>query len=319
MATMTPASNQPRIIRLTDQELATQTVESHNLQAALTALQEDGLVVLENAVNPAHLDKLNARMVADAAKLKARKTTHVNFSVETNNIQQEPCPEEGFVFDDVIANPWAAAILDCMVGSNPKVRLYSANTAFKAEARQPVHIDVPHGFPSVPHGFCININLVSTSPQNGATEFWLGTHNDPQLNMLTINGEGGDGPDPVVASQKRAERAKALGVPVDFADELIEKRRAIRPPIQPGMPKGSLIIRDIRLWHAGMPNHTDDPRVMLVTVVFSHWYRSNQQLILPNRWQGRIDWGKFDPCVKWVENDHDYLQGFHDINFELLP
>ena len=317
-ASTTNSSNQPKIIRLTDQELADKTIGSHSLQAALEALHEDGLVVLENAVDPAHLDKLNERMVADAEILKGRKTTHVNFNPKSNNIQQEPVPEEGYVFDDVIANPWAAIVLESILGPQPQVRLYSANTAFKAEARQPVHIDVD-GFPAAPHGYCVNINLVPTSPQNGATEFWLGTHNDPRCNLLTINGTGDDGPDPVIANQKRQARADALGLSVDFADELIEERRKVRPPIQASLPKGSLIIRDIRIWHAGMPNLTVDPRIMLVTVVFSHWYRSNQKLVLPERWKGRIAWGRLSPCVEWAPNDRDYLQGSHDINLSHLP
>ena len=30
-----------------------------------------------------------------------------------------------------------------------------------------------------------------------------------------------------------------------------------------GEASGSIIIRDLRLWHAGMPNKTEEPRVML--------------------------------------------------------
>ncbi|EHK50181.1 hypothetical protein TRIATDRAFT_45140 [Trichoderma atroviride IMI 206040] len=285
---------QPRIIRLTDEELETKTMGSYNLQAALEALHADGLVVLENAVDPAHLDHLNQRMVADAEQLKTREKAHINFSAETRNFQQEPVPEEGYIFDDIIANPWAAEILEHMLGPKPKIRLYSANTAFKAEARQPVHIDMALGYPRTPFGFCVNINLVSTSPENGATEFWLGTHNDPALEALTINGHGDD-------------------------DKLVEERRKVRPPIQASLPKGSLIIRDIRIWHAGMPNRTDDTRVMLVTVAVAPWYRNKQKILLPMRWQNRIQWGKLDPCIEWVENDRNYLQGSHDISLAQLP
>lgn len=66
---------------------------------------------------------------------------------------------------------------------------------------------------------------------------WLGTHKDATPEMA--------------AGLKR---------------EVVEARRKVRPPIQPSLPKGSVIIRDFRLWHAGMPNKTDDPRVMLVTI-----------------------------------------------------
>ncbi|KAM0470575.1 hypothetical protein ACHAPX_009838 [Trichoderma viride] len=319
MTAQTNEGEQPRIIRLTDEELETKTMGSYHLQAALEALHADGLVVLENAVDPAHLDHLNQRMVVDAEQLKTRQKAHVNFSAETRNFQQEPVPEEGYIFNDIIANPWAAEILEHMLGPKPKIRLYSANTALKAEARQPVHIDMALGYPRTPFGFCVNINLVSTSPENGATEFWLGTHNDPALEALTINGHGDDGPDPAIALEKKTARAKDLGVPIDFADKLVEERRKVRPPIQASLPKGSLIIRDIRIWHAGMPNRTDDTRVMLVTVAVASWYRNKQKILLPTRWQNRIQWGKLDPCIEWVENGRNYLHGSHDINLAQLP
>ncbi|KAF5531698.1 phytanoyl dioxygenase family [Fusarium mexicanum] len=320
MTVSAPTSEVPKTIQLTDEELDTKSIGSRHLQAALEALHTDGLVVLENAVDLGHLDHLNERMVMDAQKLQAIEKAHINFSKETRNFQQEVVPDEGYVFDDILANPWAGEILQHALGPNPKIRLYSANTAFKAEARQPVHIDIASGFPRAPFGYCVNINLVSTSPENGATEFWLGTHNDPDLAKLTINGSGSDGPDPAVALEKKKARAMALGLPTEYADKLVEKRRKVRPPIQASLPKGSLIIRDIRLWHAGMPNRTDNTRIMLVTVVFSQWYRNSEKIRLPKRWQGRINWGAFDPCVvEWVENDSNYLLGAHEFTLAQIP
>lgn len=46
-------------------------------------------------------------------------------------------------------------------------------------------------------------------------------------------------------------------------EHLLEKRREVRGELQPVIEKGSIIIRDLRLWHAGMPNWTNDIRVML--------------------------------------------------------
>ena len=98
------------------------------------------------------------------------------------------------------------------------------------------HLDFP---------FCmtVNIPLIDMSMKNGATEFWLGTHlrenkgiKDPVL----------DGP--------------------WIASEYLEKRRAECPPIRPAISKGSLLIRDMRLWHAGVANETSTPRILLATV-----------------------------------------------------
>lgn len=287
---------QVRLIELTAEELSTRKIGSHNLQAAVEALHQDGIVVLKNAVDPAHLDQLNARMVPEAKELYARPSTHRNFGNSTGNIQQEPVLEEGYLFEDVIANPWATEVIQCMLGPKPTLRFYSANTAFKAEGRQPPHIDIDFDFPKLPFGYCVNINLVDTSPENGATEVWLGSHHDTDKSVLD--------------SSVKHKQIKA---------ELREARRKFSPPIQPSLPKGSLIIRDFRLWHAGMPNRTDEPRVMLVSVQFPHWYRSDLKIKLPKSVDGKIQWGDITPCVDWKEEDYDYLQGAHDHDFTLQP
>lgn len=174
----------PRLIELTPEELQTKKIGSHNLQAAVEALHRDGLVVLNNAVDVDHLDKLNARMVPQAKDLYSRPSTHRNFGQNTGNIQQEPVLEDGYIFQDVIANPWATDVIQCMLGPRPALRFYSANTAFRARGRQPPHIDVDFDFPRVPFGFCVNVNLVDVTPENGSTEVWLGSHADTDAGVL---------------------------------------------------------------------------------------------------------------------------------------
>lgn len=285
-----------KIIKLTPKELSTQKLSSHTLQASLEALHKDGIIALENAVNTAHLDKLNARMIPEAQKLYSNETTHRNFGQATGNIQQEPVVEADYIFEDILANPWATSIIEHMVGPTPQLRFYSANTAFKANGRQPPHIDVDFPMPRMPFGYCININLVSTAPENGATESWLGSHTDTDESVFDREADD-----------------------LQIKAELLEKRRKISPPIQPGLPKGSLIIRDLRLWHAGMPNKTDEPRVMLVSIQFPSWYRSDQRLVLPRVLEGRINFGRTIPFVKWVGEDYDYLQGAHGHDLTLKP
>ncbi|KIW55290.1 hypothetical protein PV05_07582 [Exophiala xenobiotica] len=291
----TPQPPQLVQITLSAEELKSKQISSHNLQKAIEALHRDGACAIVNAIDPAHLDKMNTRMVKEAQILYDNPNTHRNFGSRTGNIQQEPVVEPEYVFDDVVANPWAIAVTECMLGPNPHMRFYSANTAFKADSRQPVHVDVDFDFPKIPFGFCINVNLIDTSPENGATEIWLGSHTDCDQDTTAENGETG------------------------VRKDLREKRRKISPPLQSSLPKGSLIIRDFRLWHAGMPNQTDDPRVMLVTIHFPAWYRSNQKFFLPKSMQGKINWGRLVPCVEWVDEDYDYLQGRHDHDFSLLP
>lgn len=81
------------------------------------------------------------------------------------------------------------------------------------------------------------------TPENGSTEVWLGTHHGTGLHH-----------------QEGAHRDRASG---RIKLDLLEQRRRVVPPIQPVIPKGSLVVRDLRLWHGGMPNKSDHVRVML--------------------------------------------------------
>ncbi|GFG26715.1 phytanoyl-CoA dioxygenase, putative [Aspergillus udagawae] len=303
-------------IRLTDSEICSRQINCHNLQRAIEALHQDGVVVVENAISPFYLEELNTLMTPDAQTLYEKRSTHRNFGPETGNIQQEvpvqkaidrfreqiPDAEDGEhkaqnPLSMVIANPFATAIIECMLGPKPQLRFLSANTAFRTKqaGRQPPHIDVAFDFPRVPFGFCVNVNLVETTATNGATELWPGTHTGTDVSVLMPDNSG------------------------VIRKELVEARRKLCPPVQPVLPKGSIIIRDFRLWHAGMPNRTDEPRVMLVTVLFARWYRSELKMRLPESCRGEIEWGDLEPFVDWMGEGYDYLQGSHDHDFVLLP
>lgn len=45
--------------------------------------------------------------------------------------------------------------------------------------------------------------------------------------------------------------------------EVYEQRRDVRPPIQVVCEKGDMFIRDLRTFHAGMPNESDEDRIMV--------------------------------------------------------
>jgi hypothetical protein len=57
--------------------------------------------------------------------------------------------------------------------------------------------------------------------------------------------------------------------------EVVESRRNIRPPIQPMCDKGDIMLRDLRTWHAGMPNESEDYRIMLALGYKVRFYNRN--------------------------------------------
>jgi ectoine hydroxylase-related dioxygenase (phytanoyl-CoA dioxygenase family) len=104
----------------------------------------------------------------------------------------------------------------------------------------------------------INVPLVTMTPKNGSTEIWLGTHSNTTI--ADQEGEHGD---------RASGRIKG---------PLLEERRKLRGPCQPTVKKGSVVVRDLRLWHGGKPNLGDVPRVMLAMIHFAPWYRNQMEV-----------------------------------------
>lgn len=65
-------------IPLTDEERDNQTINEEHAGAAVAAMYRDGIVVLENAVNVEHVDKLNQILTSEAETLATLSTTHFN-------------------------------------------------------------------------------------------------------------------------------------------------------------------------------------------------------------------------------------------------
>lgn len=133
----------------------------------------------------------------------------------------------------------------------------TANTALAKTGgiRQPVHKDGSFDHPLYPYYFIANIPLCDFSIKNGSTEFWLGSHAHTTYRDQEIARTPED-----VKPYPTAEVGKVIP-PV--LEEAKEQRMKFRPPIQPSCSRGDVMIRDLRMWHAGMPNNGDAHRVML--------------------------------------------------------
>ncbi|KAG9775406.1 hypothetical protein KCU88_g5106, partial [Aureobasidium melanogenum] len=126
--------------------------------------------------------------------------------------------------------------------------------------RQPVHSDADFAHPGHPFALVVNVPLIDMKPENESTEVWLGTHQDYGLEAQ----EGAHG-------ERNSGRIR---------QSLLEERSKTSAPSQPFTPKGSIIVRDLRLWHAGMPNYTDDVRIMPAMIHFAPWYRNQMKVEL---------------------------------------
>lgn len=69
---------QPVVVQLTDEERESQQLSLANLGKAVAAMHRDGLVILENAIDTNHIDKLNEVLSGEAEAMAKLPTTHFN-------------------------------------------------------------------------------------------------------------------------------------------------------------------------------------------------------------------------------------------------
>jgi hypothetical protein len=238
-----------RYIEVTRDEAAQGRLSPERHALAVEALHEDGVVVLTDLVAPESIEVLRERALSDLELLMARKDRPFNWNA--GNVQQDPAPFPPYLFRDVLVNDVVISITKAVLGAGLKCDFYSGNTARKSESRQPVHADIGQLWPNLqvappPHMLVVNVPLVDMGPENGSTEIWPGTHKDTTVTM-----ESGT---------------------IEVSEAAMQARREVSPPLQPLVKTGSVVIRDIRMWHAGMPNHTDTPRPMIAMIHTIGWW-----------------------------------------------
>lgn len=269
---------------------------------AASFFHKDGIVILENVIEVAHLDHLNSILTPEALEIANDPDHHFNFGKHTRNMDQAPPPTRELMYKDIWANSFACAVLSAILGPQPVIHYANGNTALQAapDGRQPVHSDCEFDHPVYfPFACVLNINLVDTSQENGATEVWPGSHHvsTPECHA-TLGG-----------TSERILHVKP---------EHVEARRQHSPAIQPRTKRGSIIIRDLRLWHAGMPNLTPTPRIMLAFVAQPAWFQGKAKVQLPlsvkdivESWSDEVQF-----AAEWVDGvvDHKKLSSA-DVDF----
>jgi hypothetical protein len=281
-------------IDITEEERAAGRLLEGNLRTALDALHGDGFVLLNDVVDLAHLDVLHERMINDLGALRARPDAPYNWN--SGNLQQDPPPFPPYLFADVLLNPYAISVTSAMLGPGVKNVMYGGNTALPSDQRQPVHCDVGHLWPveilEAPHppaSLVINVLTVDVSPENGATEIWPGTHR---------------------------ELGVGVGDDIKIAPAPLEARRVISPPFQPTFRRGSMLIRDIRLWHAGMPNRTSEPRPMIGMIHSSAWLETGTPLVFPAGTESFFEHPVLTTAARFTADPIDYIAAPQQFEYE---
>jgi len=215
-------------LTLSDEELRTQTLRPETLNQAADQISFNGFVVLSNAVAKPLVDRLSDAAYAEVER--ARAATPPNRG--TNRYRLRLPYREPFSDPEVMGNPFILSIAKNLLGEDCVCNYLACDAAMPESKPQNVHSDLPRAKSTFgPQSLGVNITLCDFAPENGAIEIWPGaTHLMPGY----------------LAEQE------AMGERM--------------PSFQLRAPKGSVLIRDLRVWHRGMPNHTDVPRVNFAMV-----------------------------------------------------
>lgn len=238
-------------VHITAEEVAAGKLGEAKRQLAIEAIRRDGVVVLCDIVSPESIATLKEITLLDLKALINRKDAPFNWT--KGNIQQDPPRFSPYLFRDVLVNDIVISVTQGVLGAGMKNGFYSGNTALPSDSRQPVHADIGQLWPNLEAAhpaaqLVVNIPLVDMGPENGSTEIWLGTHLDKEVAI-----QNGD---------------------IEVSNARLEEQRRISPPVQPKVRAGSVVIRDMRLWHAGMPNRTTEPRPMIAMIHSVSWWPS---------------------------------------------
>ena len=101
------SSPQPVSIRASPEEVHNGKLSERNLEIAVRHVLQDGLVVVENAINHKVLDKLNKKMVEDAIMLRSRGADSP-FNYNKGNLQQDAPPVREFFDPSIFLSMWTA-------------------------------------------------------------------------------------------------------------------------------------------------------------------------------------------------------------------
>ena len=225
-------------------------LSEEHLQRALQALRDAGFVVIEGVFDPSWVTTFRAaynqqleRHIATRGGLEGLNANAFGH----NHIGMHLPLVPPFSDPQVVANPIAVQIMAAALGDDLRCSFYHTNTAYPGSHYQPIHRDFGPLFgtelnvPTPVTHVVLNIPLIDFTIENGSTEVWPGTH-------LLVDREARDG-----SPERLAARAEGLAA------------------LRTNMPAGSIVIRDLRLWHRGMPNTSQEIRTMLALVYSRSW------------------------------------------------
>jgi ectoine hydroxylase-related dioxygenase (phytanoyl-CoA dioxygenase family) len=240
-------------MKLSPEELSSGRLNPETLNAAIEQIRLHGYTYFENVLAPDFVDKLNESFlnVFNAQLDESPEGTEVNTSEFRKNRTRMFLPFEGaFVDPQVLTNPIILQIVEQVLGEDCVVPYMAVDAPLPGSDYQVVHSDAPPFYPEAPvtlppAGLIMNIPLIDVTEENGPMEIWPGgTHLMPE-------------------SLNRGNHIRDVS-------QLSTPHRVL-------LPKGSLLLRDPRMWHRGTPNKSTQIRPIIALLYARSWWRGHYQ------------------------------------------
>jgi hypothetical protein len=231
---------------LTPAEQKNSSLSDGTLTKALRHLREAGFVILERALPLGWVDEMRVAFEEEGRRCDPPEDGRGGIAIRF---------EMPFLDPLAVENPFGLQIIEAVLGTDIwSIFPYHTNTTWPGAGKQHIHRDTCHLFPELPYALppsllIVHIPLVDFSDENGSTEVWPGSH------LITDS------------------------APDSLESKEIEERALALPSIRTNMPAGSVVVRDMRIWHRGMPNNTETVRTMLSIVYFRQFHRYPDHLV----------------------------------------
>ncbi|WP_308637549.1 phytanoyl-CoA dioxygenase family protein [Paenibacillus silvisoli] len=240
-------------LTLTEQERATGVLEQEKIEIAVEQIRKNGYIAFEKVLTDEQVQELKDSFLPIFNEYIDRN----GYNTGTNRAQMFLPFLRPFTNDYMVANPFAMPVLKGILGEGVRCTYFASDTACPGSDYQNVHSDLPPLFPDLgvalpAYALVLNIPLVDVHEDNGPLEVWPGgTHLDPESTKHTsIDGE-------------MLRAAKGM-----YSEKVY-------------MPAGSIVIRDIRMWHRGTPNRTQENRTNIALAYHTDWYGAGGSIHVP--------------------------------------
>jgi ectoine hydroxylase-related dioxygenase (phytanoyl-CoA dioxygenase family) len=217
-----------------------------SLDEHVARIEKDGFTIVEDAIDPALVDRLVSAIDALHAELSVGPATNPFEGLATLRVYN--LLARGKVFEEVPVHERVLPIVERVLDQGCLVSSLSSITILPGERSQPIHADdqlIPLPKPHVPIVCNSMWALTDFTEENGATRILPGTHKADRSPELSLEDE-------------------PRGVPAV-------------------MKKGSVLVFDGSVWHGGGANRSSARRVGLAMNYCAGWIRQqeNQQLGIP--------------------------------------